>query len=299
MTRRSDKSATDVKNRFWTWVTSLDDTPLPTLSPEGHIVVLTGNDVRNFVGVSLYSPIRSFQSLAGTLSQAMSGNTTGLIDGLTGASLIPDPSRMCSGQNETSSAFVAREAGSAVLCGDGDDITDKDARWWSEYLLGQQSKSRIFGTYWAGIRFSCSSWPFRPNLSFKGPFGTPEASARLRPGRPAAPLLFLSNRLDPVTPLRSARAMAAKHPGAGLVIQESLGHCVIGTAPSECTRRLVADYLESGDVPSGETRCETKCGPWDDGCSGYLHHKGDSDESLTQKGSQNNFFALAGEDAAW
>lgn len=113
-------------------------------------------------------------------------------------------------------------------------------------------KSQLFGSYWSMLRFSCSSWPFSPNLSFKGPFKTPKAVPNLAAGHPAAPLLFLSNRLDPVTPLKSARAMASNHPGAALVVQESMGHCTISTAPSDCTRRIIADYLEFGTVPSGE-----------------------------------------------
>ncbi|KAK2596741.1 hypothetical protein QQS21_006196 [Conoideocrella luteorostrata] len=269
MASNSDTSSSQLKARFWSWINDLDDAPLPALSPAGAIVVITGKDVRNFVGVSLYDPITSFKSLAKTLVQAMGGNTTSLIGGMIGAGLLPDLSNTCSDQNSTMSTSMLPESRCAVVCGDGDDITDKDAAWWSKYVQQQQSKSQLLGAYWSRIRFSCSSWPFRPNLSFKGPFGTPKAVARPTAGRPAAPLLFLSNRLDPVTPLRAARAMAAKHPGAGLVIQESIGHCAIGIAPSDCTKRTVADYFETGKVPAGETICKTQCGPWDEGCSGY------------------------------
>ncbi|KAL7941438.1 TAP-like domain-containing protein [Trichoderma barbatum] len=265
----SGTSSSELKAKFWSWVADLDDNPISTLSSTGAIIVITGDDIRKIVGSSLYNPIQSFKLLATTLQQAMEGNTTSLIDSLIRVGHVPNLDTVCSDSNMNKPIPILPESRSAVICGDGDDITDKDATWWFKYVQRQVGNSRLFGSYWANIRFSCSSWPFRPSLSFKGPFTTPKAFPNLTAGHPAAPLLFLSPRLDPVTPLNSARAMAANHPGSALVIQESMGHCVIGTAPSDCTKDIVADYFESGVVPSGEKVCRTECGPWDKNCSGY------------------------------
>ncbi|KAH0522927.1 hypothetical protein TsFJ059_006709 [Trichoderma semiorbis] len=274
----SDASPSEIKTRFWSWVADLDDVPIPALSSSGTIVVITGDDIRKLVGSSLYNPIRTFKLLATTLHEAMKGNTTELVSNLMKFGHLPNLDTVCSDNNSTKPAAMIPESQSAVICGDGDDITDKDAGWWSKYVQRLMSKSKLFGSYWSNIRFSCSSWPFRPNLSFKGPFTTPKAHPNLVAGHPAAPLLFLSPRLDPVTPLNSARAMAANHPGAAVVVQESMGHCVIGTAPSDCTKNIVADYFESGTVPSEEVTCKTQCGPWDDNCSGYSPEAASTDE---------------------
>lgn len=281
----SDVSASGPKDRFWSWVAQLDDSPLPVVTSTGFMVIVTGNDIRKFVGVALYDPIVSFKPLANTLHQAMAGNTTSLITSMSmsGFGLIPDLDNVCSDKHGPS---LLPEARSAILCGDGDDITHKDAAWWHKYVQQLVGKSQLFGSYWSNIRFSCSSWPFRPNLSFKGPFKTPKAVPSLATGHPAAPLLFLSNRLDPVTPLKAARAMVSNHPGAALVVQESMGHCTISTAPSDCTKMIVADYLESGTVPSGETVCETQCGPWDEDCSGYPTS---SSKSTGEEFAENSF----------
>ncbi|KAL7931456.1 TAP-like domain-containing protein [Trichoderma chlorosporum] len=265
----TDTSPSQLKARFWSWVADLDDIPIPALSSAGTIVVITGDDIRRFVGSSLYNPIRTFKPLATTLQQAMAGNTTSLISSMVTLGHLPSLDTICSDLNSTKPITAIPESQSAIICGDGDDITDKDANWWLKYVHRQMSNSKLFGSYWANIRFSCSGWPFRPNLSFKGPFTTPKAIPDLVAGHPAAPLLFLSPRLDPVTPLNSARTMAANHPGAAVIVQESMGHCVIGTAPSDCTKDLVADYFESGTVPSEETACKAQCGPWDNNCSGY------------------------------
>lgn len=249
------------------------------MSSTGTVVVITGNDIRKVVGSSLYDPITFFKPLAETLHQAMEGNTTSLVDNMMRFSQLPHLEDACAANSSASRAPSRPEAQSAVVCGDGDDITGKDAAWWLEYVNKQMNLSQVFGSYWVNIRFSCSSWPFRPNWSFKGPFKTPKSDSDLTAGHPAAPLLFLSARLDPVTPLSAARAMASNHPGAGFVIQESMGHCTIPTAPSNCTRNIVADYFEFGTVPSEETTCETQCGPWDENCGNYPSASGHLQDS--------------------
>jgi pimeloyl-ACP methyl ester carboxylesterase len=47
---------------------------------------------------------------------------------------------------------------------------------------------------------------------------------------PAAPLLFVSSVIDPVTPLRMAEAARKDHPGSGLLVQDNVGHATAGAA---------------------------------------------------------------------
>ncbi|KAK7749355.1 hypothetical protein SLS62_008207 [Diatrype stigma] len=70
---------------------------------------------------------------------------------------------------------------------------------------------------------------------------------RKRGGRPSAPLLFVTSRLDPVTPRRNAHAMAAAHAGAAVLEVDAVGHCG-STVPSRCARAVIRDYLEFGRV---------------------------------------------------
>lgn len=103
---------------------ALDDSPLPVVTSQGFMVILTGNDIRKLVGVALYDPIKFFKPLANTLHQAMTGNTTGLITSMISQDLIPDLDNVCSAKHNPS---FRPEARSAVLCSDGDDLTSKDA----------------------------------------------------------------------------------------------------------------------------------------------------------------------------
>lgn len=65
--------------------------------------------------------------------------------------------------------------------------------------------------------------------------------------------------------------MAKRHPGAGVVVQEAVGHCAIAAAYSSCTRDIVAEYFLTGKVPGeGERSCEVECGAWDVGCEARM-----------------------------
>lgn len=269
---------------MWGWINKLNEEPAAVLqSTAGNSIIITGADVLEVIASVLYKPVPKFKTLATLLEGGVNGNYTLLAETI--GDSLPALNEACPvpGNNASFAEVDRAEQQSAVLCGDGDDIADKDLAWWRQYLKKQISQSAVFGAKWAAIRITCSSWPFRPNWSFKGPFTTPEADARGVKGKPAAPLLFLTNRLDPVTPLSAARAMAARHPGAGIVVQEAMGHCAVGAAPSECTRRIVADYFDTGAVPSKETTCETTCGPWDEGCTPF----GDEINSLSSWGQNS------------
>ncbi|XP_044717772.1 TAP-like protein [Hirsutella rhossiliensis] len=280
LARSSDESGLDIRARIDAWLAAIDESPLTaSISPAGSVVALTSRDIRELLGFAIYRPIEFFVPLARALDAAMAGNATQVVRLLDRRASVPHLHDACAVDGHGNrSELQTRDASLGVLCSDGDSVRDKDTPWWRRYVDAQLRKSSVMGAYWSAIRMPCAAWPFRTNWSFKGPFTTPEprlgSAGRPVPGEPAAPILFLSNRLDPVTPLRAARAMAANHPGAGLVVQEGLGHCALATADSDCLTRIVADYFDSGAVPSEETTCHIDCGPWDDGCalSGYQDH---------------------------
>lgn len=63
------------------------------------------------------------------------------------------------------------------------------------------------------------------------------------------PLMFISNTADPVTPLFAGVKMAQKFVGAGLIEQQSEGHCSM-SAVSLCSLQKIIDYFLHGKVPS-------------------------------------------------
>jgi pimeloyl-ACP methyl ester carboxylesterase len=295
LARESDThGASDIRHRLDRLFLDLDQTPKPVLLDSGDAVIVTGDDVRNFISLTLYSPLNGFKVLAEELDSFISGNMSRMAILDLSLGLMPVMKDACPITNGTVIQVLGRiESTNAVVCIDGEDITDKNASWWREYANRQVSTSSVFGALWTTIRLPCSSWRFRPKWQFKGPFTTPKPDPSIRSGHPAAPILFLSNRLDPVTPLRAAQAMAAQHPGARVIIQEAVGHCAVASAPSSCTRSVVADYLESGVIPFDVSTCSIECGPWDSSCS--LNNVTITDDVDTQAAAS----WLSGEERIW
>ncbi|KAG9251627.1 TAP-like protein-domain-containing protein [Emericellopsis atlantica] len=272
LVREDDASWTDISRRVWDYLVSLDESPLGLIGPNDVNAIVTGSDVRGLIGGMMYKPIKTFKLLAHVLDRSIDGEYEELVDMLAG-SAIPNLETGCSAvdapANKTTDLLNTRDVLYSVICQDGEDVTDKDLAYWHKYVKEMQGTSRLWGDVWATLRFACSTWPFEPNWKFNGPFTTPKADPALSEGKPSAPLLFLANRFDPVTPVTSARAMAHAHNGAQLIVFESMGHGVAGSAPSECLAKHLAEYMDTGKVPDEETTCEPECGPWSDVCETY------------------------------
>lgn len=218
---------------------------------------MRSGDLRASLLLALYDS--DVLAIAAIFHHAMEGQTAQLFEIMYSGliSMIRNPSGV--GANPNFDPLRILDAQSAVVCLDGDDVTDRGVLYWNDYLQRQLATSKIAGAFTTSMRLPCAGWPARPNWTFKGPFRTPKPSKSVQSpeaGRPAAPLLFMSNRLDPITPVRNARAMAKGHPGAGVVIHESAGHCVIRGPMGSCIRNAVADYFDMGAVPPAELVCE-------------------------------------------
>ncbi|TQV99911.1 hypothetical protein V2A60_005332 [Cordyceps javanica] len=266
-----DKSGADIQARVDAFTDALADAPLAVAAPGGGVSALTAADMRAAAAVTSYAPGTYFQPLAASLAALLGGNATAFVQLLDALGAFPHLREACAAGGRDSLdvpvlQLTVNEASIATRCADGADVTGKDLPWWRDYVAGQGRTSATFGGFWSKIRLPCAGFRFPRNWSFDGPFTTPryETTPDGRPvkGKPAAPLLFLSNRLDPVTPLRSARKMAASHPGAALVVQESMGHCALQAANSECTNAIAREYMATGKVPSTETVCPSDFDPW-------------------------------------
>lgn len=223
--------------------------------------VITGTDVRDLFRAPLYDPLAHFDLLATTLNDALNGNFTLLLHNMPAASHALEEACTVPVNGSATGVEVTPDAAIAITCGDGREATEITVPSFERYIEELKAQSPTLAPYWASIRFSCSGWKVHPTWRYKGPFTTPKPDNRSLPGTPAAAALFLSSRLDPVTPLRNAYAMSADHPGSAVVVQNSTGHCTI-SAPSRCKDKIVRDYLEHGQVPNSGTVCEADCEPW-------------------------------------
>ncbi|KAK3330398.1 Alpha/Beta hydrolase protein [Apodospora peruviana] len=84
-------------------------------------------------------------------------------------------------------------------------------------------------------------------------------------GRPTSfPILFASNTIDPISPLKSARKMSSRFPGSVLLLQEAAGHTVGNQRASDCYLGHVQEYLQ-GLVPQSNITCPQQYIPFIDG----------------------------------
>jgi pimeloyl-ACP methyl ester carboxylesterase len=219
--------------------------------------ILTGHDILFAFRVAVYKPLALFHSTAETLNDALNGNYTGLVNQIG----LPPLKDACPFPTPPEQPVEEGDATRGIACGDGEDATNFDIPFWQSYVDKLMAQSRTFGPFWNFIRFGCAGWTIRPKWRFTGPFTTPEHDAGLVKGKPAAPLLFLSTKLDPVTPKSNAFAMAAKHPGARVMVQDSVGHCTL-SSPSDCTAQVIRNYLLDGTMPEHGKVCKADCHPW-------------------------------------
>ena len=78
-------------------------------------------------------------------------------------------------------------------------------------------------------------------------------------------MLFVNNRLDPVTPLKSARKMAERFEGSRVLMHDNVGHGALFPA-NECVWEYVREYLRRGEMPEERTKCSLPCEPFGRDC---------------------------------
>ena len=248
LARRGDAGAADVRARVDGLVAELVAAPATFLAA-GRDYVVTHHDVLLAMFRPIYSPLDGFAPLADILADAMAGNFTALLRSLD----LPRAEQSCPvvpGVPFHDDYTWMEEARSAIACGDGDDITAETPARFTTYAGRLRADSPTFGDRWADIRIACVGWRRRPAWRFTGPFGAPgpagdDDEGDRRKAKTAAPLLFTSTRLDPVTPLRNAYAMAKLFPGSSVVVQEAAGHCSL-SSPSACMKKIIQRYFETG-----------------------------------------------------
>ncbi|KAI1391969.1 TAP-like protein-domain-containing protein [Hypoxylon trugodes] len=248
----TDKSGGDIRSRVEKFLSDLQTSPAQIVDGT-YVEEVTREDVLSRMFSSLYDPIYGWPSMAAGIAEGMEGNFTNLYS-------ITTAEAYCS-TTEPQSYTWKSDSLFGVNCGDAVDQTDMTISDFQAYVAELNTQSTKFSSIWSTKRLACRAWRYRPKYRFEGPFTSPAAAGSLSSpvaGKPAAPILFLSSKLDPVTPHKNAGAMAADHPGAGVLTQDSMGHGTIKT-PSKCKNAYVSKYFETGELPPAGTVCESDC----------------------------------------
>ncbi|KAG9774618.1 hypothetical protein KCU88_g5405, partial [Aureobasidium melanogenum] len=231
--------------------------------------IVTWTDVKMVVKNALYQPVMLGPVMAELLQDITNGTGALFAEYKQSARKPSCRSAQCEIDGPFSEECVSPdwnelEATSAVLCTDAEGIgslTEDEFRSYWETLRGQSS---AMGDYWAQTRLNCAGWKARAKWRFSGPFDMGDGmSTSTGSAATAHPILFVSNTLDTVTPLRMAQKMSSRFPGSVLLQQDAEGHCSF-TAPSLCTAKAIRRYFQTGVMPQPDTRCQPDIKPFEE-----------------------------------
>ncbi|PLB43294.1 alpha/beta-hydrolase [Aspergillus steynii IBT 23096] len=198
--------------------------PLSGVGDSDLPTMVTYSDLKTLFLNTLYAPLAMYPRMADILHQAEGGNVSAL-----------------AGMYEQSNSIS--DARLAITCTDSYRrnrlTTMEEFKTWVEYTI---SKSKYIGDI----------YPI---------YLEDEISALNTPT--SFPILFASNTIDPITPLKSARKMSSRFAGSVLLMQEAVGHTVIDQGASECYFGHIQAYLE-GTVPSNNITCPRQYTPFID-----------------------------------
>jgi hypothetical protein len=156
------------------------------------------------------------------------------------------------GADITSDAFrLAFEQNVALTCADAP--SRQTAAQWPGVVRRLTAISRIGGTAFGWVNGApCASWPARSAVRYSGPWGAVTRT----------PILLVSLRFEPNTPLVSAQIAQRRLGNAVLLVQDGPGHLTANN-PSACVNAAMTDYLVRLRTPARGTVCASDHVPFD------------------------------------
>lgn len=211
-------------------------------------LVLTRTVLINQLFRAAYKPLALYGNVIATIRAIETANQTALAEL---APKIQEPTE-CKCSSSEAGKYEPwlrgdNDAFSAIACGDGDEHPYDAAEYAAVYDKLVRDSPHA-GPIWSVHWLQCAEWRVRPKWRYTGPLDTLARNT-------SHPLLLVSPRFDPVCPLRDALAVRERYPGAGLLVQNSHGHCSM-SSPSLCTARHIRDYFVNGSLPKEGTLCE-------------------------------------------
>ncbi|KAG8701909.1 hypothetical protein FRC09_005064, partial [Ceratobasidium sp. 395] len=131
----------------------------------------------------------------------------------------------------------------AITCADAVDAGNVTTQMvFDEMVRVTREASQMFGPRWGIAGFYCHHWPVRAVERFTGPWNSKLSN----------PILVIGNEADPVTPFRSAKAVAdALGDSAILIEQDDYGHLSLAMH-SDCTFTIVENYFLNNQLPTAD-----------------------------------------------
>ena len=244
-----DASVDELQARFDAILSDLEENPIAFYNPNivDYPVTVTIRDLQYHLLTSMYNTVTNFPIVAENMAQLEVRNASSLVSNAM-LGLAPESSCNFSGLPtsvlETKSLIQCHDANGRYIL-DGVDE-------WADHVNYLVNQSAYLGTTWAFVGGICRTYDVRPPPSqvFHGyTVGT----------KTATPILFVRNRLDPVTP--AAEKMRQFFDDSALLTLDAVGHGAIGIA-SQCVIDAMRIYFEDGILPTEGLVCEADVVPF-------------------------------------
>ncbi|PMD32749.1 alpha/beta-hydrolase, partial [Hyaloscypha variabilis F] len=252
--READLKSEDIEDRVMEFIESLKQRPLYNVVG-GNARLITFEDVKRAMYWTTMAPGFAGPVMATILDESMQGRTNFTIDFPFAG--IPTASSVLSMDSQDQMAASNADAGVAVNCADAEAITNTSLANFKGYLSALENQSSVAAFFQGERKIRCMGWQIRPAWRFTGPFTSKseDGSSKL-----STPILFMGNRLDPMTSIANARKVASDFPGSVVLQQNARGHCALGNiVPSPCTLKYLRSYLKNGTLPEHGTLCGDDC----------------------------------------
>lgn len=244
-----DTSVSDLQARFDAILSDVKESPIAFYDPDtvDYPAVVTIRDLQLYLLTTLYNSVANFSTLASIMAELEHRNASTLVS-TTKLGLAPESS--CDFTGYDTSAIQTK---SLIQCHDADGrymLNSVDE--WTEHVNYLVNQSTYAGAAWVFSGVVCRSYDIRapPNQVFGGySAGT----------KTATPMLFVRNRLDPVTP--AAEKMRQFFDDSALLTLDAVGHPSL-LIPSQCMSDKVQLYFENGTLPEEGLVCEPDVVPF-------------------------------------
>jgi pimeloyl-ACP methyl ester carboxylesterase len=259
--RAPDSAAVDIENRMTDFLENLKHRPAYTVR-DGNARLITYRDVKLAMYWTTMAPSFGAPLMAAVLDSLMGGHNNVTLD--FPFESVPTASNSLHHETQDGRAGSNADAGTAVNCGDAEDITNSSIADFKEYLSALENQSSVAAFFQGERKIRCMGWPIRPVWRFTGPFTSKrdDGSSKL-----STPILFMGNKLDPMTSIRNARKATKDFPGSVVLEQDARGHCALAnSASSPCILRYVREYFRDGSLPDPGTICGEDCNWFDGSC---------------------------------
>ncbi|KAH8901266.1 hypothetical protein GQ53DRAFT_850808 [Thozetella sp. PMI_491] len=248
----NSSSADEIEQRFLQIYENLRKNPIlvadPSLSSEP--VLLGWQELKSVFMTKLYNAQQDFPALASMLDDLERGNGTSLAiaSGRILLGLPVDPG--------ATSLYDVSQTRTLIDCIDSNgrlNLSKFDQ--YADYVGFMTNISFYGGQQWpAAVGGPCRNLDIRPPSSqiFSGLVSASNTSA---------PILFIGNTVDPVTPLASAMKMSTQFPGSIVLTAEGIGHTSFAIN-SNCAWSYAQAYLINGTLPAPGTLCRAEQVPF-------------------------------------